>query len=173
MRLLDRATLGLIFVFGGIMAKSNNLAATVETLITPVVTEMGYGLWDVEYVREGAEWYLRVTLDKESGIDIEDCEKVHRAILPMLENYDWDHLEVSSPGAERTLRKPAHFSAVIGQNTEIRLFSPDASGNKSYTGILTSVSDVGVTLKCADSEIVFAFDKIAKAQTIYDFENIK
>lgn len=154
------------------MAKNISIGALAERAITPTVTEMGYTLWDVEYVREGAEQYLRVTIDSENGIDINDCERVHRVILPMLENYEWDHLEVSSPGAERTLRKPSHFSACVGERAEIRLFAPDESGKKSYIGNIVSSNDSSVTLDCDGNEITFPYSKIGKAKTLFDFEQI-
>lgn len=157
---------------GGIMAKNIGIAALAEKAIEPLVHEMGYRLWDVEYVREGAEQYLRVTLDGDNGINIEDCEKVHRAILPILESYEWDHLEVSSPGAERTLKKPEHYASVYGEKAEIRLYAPDENGKKAYVGKIISSDENGVTLETANGEITVLYEKIGKAQTLYDFEKI-
>lgn len=154
------------------MAKSLGIAAQAEQTVLPIINEMGYGIWDVEYVREGAEQYLRITIDKKDGIDINDCEKVHRAILPLLENYEWDHLEVSSPGAERTLRKPEHFSYATGMKSEIKLYAPDENGKKSYVGIIVSSDDAAVTLDTGEKQITVPYEKIGKAQTLYDFEKI-
>lgn len=154
------------------MAKNIGIAAAAEKAITPLVNEMGYLVWDVEYVREGAEQYLRVTIDKDGGIDINDCERVHRAILPMLENYEWDHLEVSSPGAERTLRKTAHFESAVGERAEIRLFAPDERGQKSYVGEIVSAGGDGIKLKTDGGEIDVPYSKIGKAKTFFDFEKI-
>ena len=85
------------------MASSKgNIAARVTDVISPVVSELGYEIWDVEYVKEGADWHLRVTIDSPNGININDCEKVHRAIDPVLDEYDpiedAYYLDVSSPG---------------------------------------------------------------------------
>lgn len=152
------------------MAKNIGVAASAEIEITPIAEELGYGIWDVEYVREGAEQYLRVTICKEDGvIDLNDCEKVHRAILPILDKYEWDHLEVSSPGTEVTLKKPSHFSSVWGEKAEIRLFAPDDSGNKIYIGIIKSSNDEEVVLDVNGEEKTFSYSKIGKAKTIYDF----
>lgn len=152
------------------MAKNIGVAASAEIEITPLAEELGYGIWDVEYVREGAEQYLRVTICKEDGvIDLNDCEKVHRAILPILDKYEWDHLEVSSPGAEVTLKKPSHFASFWGEKAEIRLFAPDDSGNKVYIGIIKSSNDEEVVLDVNGEEKTFSYSKIGKAKTIYDF----
>ncbi len=154
------------------MAKNIGVAALAENAITPLVGDMGYEIWDVEYVREGAEQYLRVTIDKEGGIDINDCERVHRAIMPLLENYEWDHLEVSSPGAERTLKKVAHFVSAVGERAEIRLFAPDGDGKKSYVGEIVSADENAVTIKTDGGEISVPYSKIGKAKTLFDFEKI-
>ena len=92
------------------MAKRSggNIVASVRAAIAPVVEGLGYSIWDLEYVKEGADWFLRVTIDSPSGITIDDCETVHRAIDPVLDEVDpiegAYHLEVSSPGIERELR---------------------------------------------------------------------
>ena len=154
------------------MPKNMSVAALAYSDIKDTVSEMGYVIWDVEYVREGAEQYLRVTIDKDGGIDINDCEAVHRAVLPMLEKYEWDHLEVSSPGAERTLRKPEHFRAVLGEKVEIRLFAPDDDGRKSYTGTLTDAGEDGIVVEYDGGSTSIPYQKIGKAKTVFDFENI-
>ncbi|MBR6050627.1 MAG: ribosome maturation factor RimP [Clostridia bacterium] len=154
------------------MAKNIGVAALAENVITPLVNDKGYEIWDVEYVREGAEQYLRVTIDKDGGIDINDCERVHRAIMPLLENYEWDHLEVSSPGAERTLKKVAHFESAVGERAEIRLFAPDDDGKKSYIGEIVSADENAVTIKTDGGEISVPYSKIGKAKTLFDFEKI-
>ena len=154
------------------MAKNIGVAEKARQTVAGTVAELGYSLWDVEYVREGAEQYLRITIDKDGGVDINDCERVHRAIQPMLESLEWDHLEVSSPGAERTLRVPEHFAAVSGERAEIRLFAPDDSGRKSYTGVIVSSDDKGVTVDLGGEKKTFPYSAIGKAKTLFDFENI-
>ncbi|MGN1096199.1 MAG: ribosome maturation factor RimP [Eubacteriales bacterium] len=95
------------------MAKNTGIAPLVEQLVTPKINELGFSVWDVEYVKEGAEWYLRITIDSENGVDLDACEKVHRAIEEIIDKADpiedFYYLEVSSPGIERTLKKKEHF----------------------------------------------------------------
>lgn len=138
------------------MAKTANIASVAEKIITPCVEELGYRVWDVEFVKEGAGWYLRITIDSDDGIDIDDCEKVSRAISPLLDEADPIEqnytLEVSSPGLERTLRTPQHFAACIGEEIEVRLYSPDESGRKAYKGTLVSSDDERFTIETDGTE---------------------
>ena len=130
------------------MAKGKkNIASTVEELIAPVVVdEMGYDIWDVEYVKEGASWYLRITIDSENGIDIDDCEKVHRAVDPIIEEADpiedFYYLEVSSPGVERNIRTTEHYAVCVGCVVQLKLFS-DVNGKKEFIGELVEISEDG------------------------------
>ena len=98
------------------MKKSNGgVALEVAKIAEPLAEELGYFLWDVEYVKEGADMYLRITIDSEEGITIEDCERMHRAIDPLLDEADpiegAYHLEISSPGIERELKNDMHITA--------------------------------------------------------------
>ena len=158
------------------MAKTANIAERVEALITPVVTELGYRIWDVEYVKERAEWYLRITLDHDDGIDIDDCEKVSRAINPIIDEADpiedFYYLEVSSPGLERVLRKEEHFLASIGSEIEIRLFAPDDNKKKSYTGKLAAYENDTVTVDIGGEAVSIPMNKVSKVQTLFDFKSI-
>ena len=103
--------------------KNGGVVATVKRLAEPIAEGLGYELWDVEYVKEGADYYLRITIDSSEGITIEDCEKMHRAIDPVLDEADpiesAYYLEVSSPGSERELRTDAHILACIGEDVEV------------------------------------------------------
>lgn len=158
------------------MAKGTSIAERVEALVTPHITEMGYRVWDVEYVKEGAEWYLRITLDSDKGIDIDDCEKVSRAINPIIDEADpiedFYYLEVSSPGLERVLRKEEHFTACIGSEIEIRLFAPDENKKKSYTGKLAAFENDTVSIDLGTETQQIPMSKISKVQTIFDFKSI-
>ncbi len=158
------------------MAKGMNIAERVEALVSPVITEMGYRVWDVEYVKEGAEWYLRITLDSDNGIDINDCEKVSRAVSPMLDEEDpiedFYYLEVHSPGLERVLRKEAHFLASIGSEIEIRLFTADENKKKAYTGKLTAFENDTVIFDDNGETRSIPMNKISKVQTLFDFKSI-
>lgn len=155
------------------MAKGMGIAERVEALIAPCVSALGYRIWDVEYVKEGAEWYLRITIDSDDGIGIDDCERVSHAIAPIIDEADpiedFYYLEVSSPGIERVLRKPAHFSSAIGSEVELRLYAPDERKRKAYTGTLTAYDGKNVIVCCGEETYVLPCEKISKAQTIYDF----
>lgn len=159
------------------MAKTANIASVAEKIITPCVEELRYRVWDVEFVKEGAGWYLRITIDADDGIDIDDCEKVSRAISPLLDEADPIEqnytLEVSSPGLERTLRTPQHFAACIGEEIEVRLYSPDESGRKAYKGTLVSSDDERFTIETDGTEKTFEISKTAKANVFFDFTDIE
>ena len=158
------------------MAKGISIAERVEALVTPCITELGYRVWDVEYVKEGAEWYLRITLDSDDGIDIDDCEKVSRAINPIIDEADpiedFYYLEVSSPGLERVLRKTEHFEASIGEEIEIRLFAPDENKKKAYEGTLVAYTEEELTVDVAGELLKIPNGKISKVQTVFDFSSI-
>ena len=155
------------------MANAKSVVSTVTQGILPVANELGYTLWDVEYVKEGAKRILRITIDAEEGITIEDCERMHRAIDPVLDELDpiedaYD-LEVSSPGIERDIRTDAHVDACIGERVEIRFFAP-FEGQKSIEGILAGreggesiLLDLGGTVKALPREA------IAKMRTVFEF----
>ena len=155
------------------MAKGTGIAERVETLITPCVSALGYCIWDVEYVKEGAEWYLRITIDSDAGIGIDDCERVSHAITPIIDEADpiedFYYLEVSSPGIERVLRKPEHFSASIGSDVEVRLYAPDEKKRKAYTGTLAAYDGKSIAVCYEGETIVFPCEKVSKVRTVYDF----
>ena len=155
------------------MAKSaKNIAGTVAQLLAPtIVDEMGYILWDVEYVKEGSEYYLRITIDSEEGIYIEDCEKVHRAIDPILDDADpiedAYRLNVSSKGLEPELRTDAHILACIGEWVEARLFA-QKDGKKSFVGYLSAYEDGVVVITDEDeNEVRLARQEISKLSVVY------
>ena len=147
--------------------KKQSIADTVAELLAPTVTGLGYTLWDVEYAKEGADWNLTVTIDHPDGITIEDCERVHRAIDPVLDEADPIEdayiLNVSSPGIERVLRTEAHLLASIGVRVELRLFAA-IDGQKALRGTLTAVSADAITL---DGERDIPRSAISKIRTVY------
>ncbi|MDR3644845.1 MAG: ribosome maturation factor RimP, partial [Clostridia bacterium] len=126
-------------------AKKGGVAAVVAALAQPVAEELGLELWDVEFVKEGASWFLRIFLDKDGGITLDDCERFHRRIDPVIDEADpvaqSYYLEVSSPGVERELKKPGHFEHELGKPVRVKLFHPDGSGRKELTGVLEAFSD--------------------------------
>ncbi len=149
-----------------------NIADTVWDLIMPTVNDLGCSLWDVEYVKEGARQILRVTIDKENGVDINDCEAVHRAIDPILDETDpipvQYYLEVSSPGVERDLSRPFHYEVCLGQKVDVKLFTA-VEGKKQYVGILSAYSEEDKTVTVDD--VIIPLDKAARINLHFDFED--
>ena len=147
----------------------------VKKIAEPLAEELGYFLWDVEYVKEGADMYLRITIDSEEGITIEDCEKMHRAIDPLLDEADpiedAYHLEVSSPGIERDLKTDLQINACEGWDVEVRLYAP-LDGAKSYLGVLCELDEEGnVVIETAEGIRKFARASVASLKTHYNFED--
>ena len=156
---------------------TKNIASTVEALITPTAEALGYDIWDVEYVKEGAEYILRITIDSPEGIYIEDCEKMHRAIDPLLDEADpienSYRLEVSSPGLERELKYDRHFAASLGERIEIRFFAP-VDGKKSVIGFLAAADSEKITLEDEDgTEHAYLRSAVAKVSTVFDFSDLE
>ncbi len=123
------------------MAKVTDVVAA---LAAPVVEGCGCTLWDVEYVKEAGEWYLRLYIDKAGGVSIQDCEAVSRPVSDLLDQTDpipTSYLfEVSSAGLDRALKKPEHFAQCVGQQVDVRLYRP-VEGEKVYTGVLRGYQD--------------------------------
>ena len=134
-------------------SKGGNTVAAVETLARPVVEGMGISLWDVVFEKEGADWNLCLLIDKDGGVDLDDCEKVSRAIDPMLDELDpieqSYYLVVSSPGVNRLLTKPAHFFQYLGCPVLVRTIRP-VDGARDFSGVLKSFSEGILTLKEGD-----------------------
>lgn len=151
---------------------TKNIAATVRELITPTADDLGYLLWDVEFVKEGTRHILRITIDSDNGVNIEDCEKMHRAIDPILDEADpietAYYLEVSSPGIERELRTDEHILACIGDDVEIKLYAP-VDGSKSFVGVLRGYDDGKISVSIGDDAKSFERRNVAKIKTIFDF----
>ncbi len=139
---------------------------TVREAIAPTVEELGYSIWDVTYQKVGADYHLEITIDSPRGIDIEDCEKVHRAIDPILDEVDpiegFYYLDVSSPGVERELRTDEHIAACIGMKAEAKLFA-QRDGKKAIVGLLSAFDDDAVVI----DGIRLEKSEISKLTTIY------
>ena len=144
----------------------------VEQLVKDPIEKLGYSLYDVEYVKEGPEYYLRIYIDKDSGIDLNDCEKVSNEINEILDKADYIkeqyYLEVSSPGIERRLRKDKHLEQNISKNVEIKLFKKDNNGKKEYTGKLKAFNQEEIIIE-TDKEIAIERKNIAQIKTIYEW----
>lgn len=162
----------LCFMMKGKDMEKKGIAATVRDLITPVADSLGYDVWDVEYVKEGADMILRITIDKDGGIDIEDCEKMSRAIDPVIDEADpiesSYRMEVSSPGVERTLTRPEHFEKCIGEKVEVRLYAP-MDGKKQLVGILSAADEKSITVTVGEENITLQKSAVAKAATLFDW----
>ena len=150
-----------------------NIAGNVWDLIEPTAESLGYRIWNVEYVREGADMYLRVTIDSDEGIDIDDCEGMTRAIDPILDEADPIEdsyfLEVSSPGVERVLVTDEHFSLMAGSEVEVKLYRP-MDGAKVITGILLGKEDGVITVQTATGDVKIEAKAAAKVTTVYDWQ---
>lgn len=120
----------------------------VAALAKPIVERSGCTLWDVEYVKEAGEWFLRVYIDKEGGVGIAECEAVSRPLSDVLDEADpipgSYTFEVSSAGLDRVLRKPEHFEAFMGQTVDVKLYRP-VDGSRQYTGVLERYEDGDVS----------------------------
>lgn len=149
-----------------------NIEEKVETLLTPIIHELGYEMYDVEYAKEGKDFFLRIYIDKAEGIDIQDCEKVNDAINDLLDeaNYIKEsyYLEVSSPGIERNLRKKKHFEENIGKNIGVRLFKP-IEGQKIYVGILEGFDVEQIIISQEGKTVNLPRKNIAVVKTVYDW----
>ena len=136
----------------------------VAALALPVVEGAGCTLWDVEYVKEAGTWYLRVYIDKEGGVSIDDCEAVSRPLSDLLDQADPIEgsytFEVSSAGADRPLKKPEHFARFQGAEVEVKLYRP-REGRKEFVGTLRGYADGDVTLDIGGKEAVFTKQEIA------------
>ena len=144
----------------------------VTQFAQPIVEENGCSLWDVEYVREGSERYLRIYIDKEGGVDISDCEKVHRAIDPVLDEKDpiaeSYHFEVCSAGLERALKRPGDFEAFMGSPILVKLYRP-RNGLKELPGVLRGYEEGRVTVECGKETITFEKSEIALVRLRVEF----
>lgn len=144
-----------------------SVAERVFSLIKPVVEQQSVKLWDVRFVKEGANWYLRVIINSENGISIDDCTNVHHAIDPVLDEADpidkSYYLEVCSPGLERELTRDEHFEQMAGKKVKIRLYKAIDSV-KEFTGILKSGDSQKVVIICGEKESEFARSDISSCK---------
>ena len=139
----------------------------VAELAAPAVAEQGCTLWDVEYVREAGQWYLRLYLDKDGGVDILDCEAVSRKVSDLLDQADPIEgsytFEVSSAGADRVLKKPEHFAQFQGQEVEVKLYRA-REGRKDFVGVLSGYQEGDVSVRQGEQEITFPKKDVAQVR---------
>ena len=142
----------------------SKISERVFDLVKPVVEEEGCTLWDVEYVKEAGTRFLRVYIDKEDGVSIDDCERISRRLDPVLDEADPIAesyvFEVGSAGAERELKRPSDFEQFLGHEVEIRLYQP-RDGRKAFVGTLKARDEDGVTILCGKDEIRFPSAQVA------------
>ncbi|MGM9891796.1 ribosome maturation factor RimP [Limosilactobacillus sp.] len=156
----------------------STVTETVADLVTPILDEHGFYLYDIEFVKEGKSWYLRVYIDKEGGITLEDCATVSDQLSEALDNVDPDpipqayFLDVSSPGAERPLKNEADYQRALNHYIHVSLYQ-QVEGRKVYEGTLTQLSDKELTLDYLDKtrhrQVVISRDKVAKARLAIKF----
>jgi len=154
------------------MSKRETYEAKTESLLQPIAQANGVEIYDVEYVKEGSDYYLRAYIDKPEGVNIVDCENVSRALSDALDKEDFIPdayiLEVSSPGLGRTLKKDKHLEKSIGQEVELKLFKA-IDKCKEFSGVLESFDAENITIVENDSPRTFARSDIALIRLALDF----
>jgi ribosome maturation factor RimP len=147
-----------------------SIKETAREVILPTVTELGYEIWDVTYSKIGADYHLEITIDNDEGINIDDCERVHRAIDPILDECDpiegFYYLEVSSPGVERELRTDEHITLSVGARVNAKLFTAK-DGVKAVVGKLLSYEDGVIVIENDAGKTELLKNEIAKINTVY------
>ena len=145
----------------------------VTKLVEPIIENLGYELYDVEYAKEGKNYFLRIFIDSEKGIDLNDCEKVNDSITDILdkENYIKEQyfLEISSPGIERVLRKDKHLEKNIGEEVTIKLFKKDENGKKEYLGKLKDFNQEKIVIEQKEQDIDIERKNISQIKTVYNW----
>lgn len=155
------------------MSQRMDYEGRTEEILKPIVEPLGIRIYDVEYVKEGSDYYLRAYIDKDGGVDILDCEKVSRALSDVLDEQDYISdayiLEVSSPGLGRTLKKDRHFEYCIGEEVELKLYKP-LDGSKDFDGILKAFDKetITVTQENGDDKVFIRKD-VAIVRLALDF----
>lgn len=163
-----------------------NIEEKIENLVKPKIEELGYSLYDVQYVKEGQNYILRIFIEKPNGsIDLNDCEKVNNGINDLLDNANYIKeqyfLEVSSTGVEKTLRKEKHLEENIGKEIQMNLFKPieiDGKRQKEIVGILKSFNSENITIEINNKEkkevqqIQVLKKDISQIKTVFDWDSI-
>lgn len=158
------------------MSKKENYEVRTEELLKPIADVNHVEIYDIEYVKEGSDWYLRCYIDKTEGVSIDDCEAVSRALSDELDRTDFIEdayiLEVSSPGLGRQLKKDKHLKKSLGQEVDIKTYKP-INGSKDFTGILKAFDEGTVTVETVSEketeEIRFDRKEIATIKLTLDF----
>ena len=150
----------------------SKITERVFDLARPVVEAEGCSLWDVEYLREAGTWYLRIYIDKDGGVSIDDCERISRRLDPILDEADPIPesyvFEVGSAGADRELKRPSDFAQFMGAEVEVKLYKP-LDGSKSFVGKLVGYEEGTVVLDWRGKELRFAPSQIAQVRLYVSF----
>ena len=150
----------------------SSIEGKIEKLVETKITNLGYELYDVEYAKEGKDYFLRIFIDSEKGIDLNDCEKVNDAISDLLDKADYIKeqyfLEVSSSGVERTLRKDKHLNKYLNEEIQINLFK-SIEKNKQLQGILKEFNEEQIILQIDEKEIQIPRKNISLIKTVYNW----
>lgn len=156
-----------------------NTASVVWDIAKPIADSLGLILWDVKFLKEGTRWYLRITIDKEGGVDINDCVDMHHAIDGPLDEADpieqAYNLQVQSPGIERELTRDFHFETYMGEKVMVRLIKA-FEGKRDYKGILTDFDNESVTIALTEeTELNVKFKEASwiKADDFGEFGDFK
>ncbi len=151
-----------------------NITQICEELAEPVAEKLGYVIWDTEYVKEGGRYILRYTIDRDGGVGIDDCERFHREIDPLLDEADPIEesytLEVSSPGIERELKYEWHYECCTGDTVEVHLYKP-YEGSKLYIGELLPL-DENVNIEADGKKYSFPRSSVSKVNIYFDIKSI-
>lgn len=154
------------------MSNARTYESRTEELLGPIAQANQVEIYDVEYVKEGSDWYLRAYIDKPEGVNINDCESVSRALSDVLDKEDFIPdayiLEVSSPGLGRTLKKDRHFEKSLGMEVEIKLFQP-IEKRKEFSGVLKAYDKDSITIESDGEEQSFERAKAALVRLAIDF----
>ena len=155
------------------------MAERVRALLEPIVAREGFELVEVEWLREGPSWVLRLFVDRPAGVNVDDCQALSRVVEPVLDVEDLIEaaysLEVSSPGVERPLRKPEHFRRFAGERARVKAFGPveslaGAAPRKNWSGLIRGFEGGAVELEVDGALHRIPLDRIAKAHLEYDFD---
>lgn len=152
-----------------------NIEEKIENRVSPIIKELGYDLYDVQYAKEGKDYFLRIFIEKENGeIDLDDCEKVNNAITDVLDEDDYIKeqyfLEVSSTGVEKMIRKEKHLQENVGNLITIKLFKP-VDGEKEYVGKLKEFNNDTLTIELEESDVELERKNISLIKKYYDWDN--
>ena len=154
------------------MARRDEYESRVEKFLIPIMEENNFELVDVEYVKEAGTWYLRAYIDKEGGVDINDCEAISRAVDPILDEKDpipdSYSFEVCSAGLERELKRPSDFAQFLGSAVTVKLYKP-VNGLKEQAGTLAAYEDGAVTIRQGEKEVRFEKSEVAQVRLRVEF----